>query len=67
MCDNIGAWKHTASPKIYFTLSDETSHIFKCNTNSSGEGTTVYKLKQVYYRNTSSGDVCKIVSTVYGT
>ena len=32
-----------------------------------GEGSKVYALKQVYYRNTSTGDVCKIVSTVYGS
>ena len=67
MWDKMGVWKHTGSPKICFTLSDETSHISKCNTNNSGEGSKIYKLKQVYYRNTSSGDVCKIVSTVYGT
>ena len=67
MCDNMGVWKYMGSPKISFTLSDETSHISKCNTNNSGEEGKVCKLKQVYYRNTSSGDVCKIVSTVYGT
>ena len=66
MCDNMGVWKHTRSPKICFILSDEASNISKCNTNNSGEGSKVYTLKQVYYRNTSSGDVCKIVSTVYG-
>ena len=66
MCDNIGVWKLTGSPKICFTLSDETSDISKCYTNNSGEGSKVYTLKQVYYRNTSSGDVRKIVSTVYG-
>ena len=64
MCDNIGVWKLTGSPKICFTLSDETSDISKCYTNNSGEGSKVYTLKQVYYRNTSSGDVRKIVSTV---
>ena len=66
MCDNMGVWKHTGSPKICFTLSDETSDISKCNTNNTGEGSKVYTLKRVYYRNTSSGDVRKIVSTVYG-
>ena len=64
MCDNMGVWKHTGSPEICFTLSDETSDISKCYTNNSGEGSKVYTLKQVYYRNTSSGDVRKIVSTV---
>ena len=67
MCDNMDVWKHMGSPKICFILTYETSHISKCNTNNSGEGSNVYKLKQVYYRNTSSGDVRKIVSTVYGT
>ena len=66
MCDNIGVWKLTGSPKICFTLSDETSDISKCYTNNSSEGSKVYTLKQVYYRNTSSGNVRKIVSTVYG-
>ena len=66
MCDNMGVWQHTGSPKICFTLSDETSDISKCNTNNTGEGSKVYTLKRVYYRNTSSGDVRKIVSTVYG-
>ena len=56
----MGAWKHTGSPKICFTLSDKTSNISKCNTNNTGEGSKVYTLKRVYYRNTSSGDVCKI-------
>ena len=63
MCDNMGVWKHTRSPKICFTLSDETFDISKCNTNNTGEGSKVYT--RVYYRNTSSRDVCKIVSTVY--
>ena len=67
MCGNMGAWKYTGSPKICFTLSDETSHIFKCNTNDSSEGSKVYTLKQVCYRNTYSEDVHKIMSTVYGT
>ena len=66
ICDNIGVWKHTVSPKICFTLSDETSDISKCNTNTTGEGSKVYTLKRVYYRNISSGDVRKILSTVYG-
>ena len=66
MCDNMGVWKLTGSPKICFTLSDQTFDISKCYTNNSGEGSKVYTLKQVYYRNTSSGDVRKIVSTVYG-
>ena len=65
ICDNMSVWKHTGSPKICFTLSDETSDISKCNTNNTGEGCKVYTLKRVYYRNTSSGDVRKIVSTVY--
>ena len=64
MCDNMGAWKLTGSPKICFTLTDETSNISKCYINNSGEGSKVYTLKQVYYRNKSSGDVRKIVSTV---
>ena len=64
MFDNMGVWKLTGSPKICLTLSDETSNISKCYTNNSGEGSKVYTLKQVYYRNTSSGDVRKIVSTV---
>ena len=66
MCDNTGVWKHTGSPKICFTLSDKTSDISKCNTNNAGEGSKVYALKRAYYRNKSSGDVRKIVSTVYG-
>ena len=66
MYDNTGVWKLTGSPKIRFTLSDETPDISKCYTNNSGEGSKVYTMKQVYYRNTSSGDVRKIVSTVYG-
>ena len=65
MCDNMGVWKHMGSPKICFTLSDETSDISKCNTNNTGEGSKVYTLKRVYCRNTSSDDVRKIVSTVY--
>ena len=64
MFDNMGVWKLTGSPQICLTLSDETSNISKCYTNNSGEGSKVYTLKQVYYRNTSSGDVRKIVSTV---
>ena len=52
--------------KDLFTLSDEISVISKCNTNNTGERSKVYTLKWVYYRNTSSGDVRKIVSTVYG-
>ena len=66
MCDNMGVWKHTGSQKSCFTLSDETSDISKCNDHNTGEGSNVYTLKRVYYRNTSSGDVRKIVSTVYG-
>ena len=66
MYDNMGVWKLTGSPKIRFTLSDETPDISKCCTNNPGEGSKVYTLKQVYYRNTSSGYVRKIVSTVYG-
>ena len=66
MCDKMGVWKHTGSPKICFTLSDETSDISKCNNNNTGEGSKVYTLKRVYYRNTSSGNVRKIVSTVNG-
>ena len=66
MYDNMGVWKLTGSPKIRFTLSDETPNISKCCTNNPGEGSKVYTLKQVYYRNTSSGYVRKIVSTVYG-
>ena len=62
----MGVWKLTGSPKICFTLSDETSDISKCYTNNSGEGSKVYTLKQLYYWTTSSGDVHKIVSTVYG-
>ena len=60
MCDNMGDWKHTGSPKICFTLSDKTSNISKCNTNNTGEGSKVYTLKRVYHRNTSIGDVRKI-------
>ena len=66
MCDNMGVWKHTGSPKICFTLSDEISDISECNTNNTGGGSKVYTLKQVYYRNTYSGDIRKIISTVYG-
>ena len=66
MCDNMDIQKHTGSPKTCFTLSDETSDISKYNTNNTGEGSKVYTLKRVYYRNTSSGDVRKILSTVYG-
>ena len=49
--DNMGAWKHTESPKICFTLSDETSSISKCYTNNTGERSNVYTLKRVCYRN----------------
>ena len=66
MCDNMGVWKHTGSPKICLTLSDETSDISKCNTSNTSEGSKVYTLKRVYYRNASSGGVRKIVSTIYG-
>ena len=66
MCDNMGVWKHAGSSKIFFTLSDETSDISKYNTNNTGEGSKLYTLKRVYHRNTPSGDVHKIVSTVYG-
>ena len=66
MCDNMGIWKHTESPKICFTFSDETCDISKGNTNNTGEGSKLYALKRVYYRKTSSGVVRKIVFTVYG-
>ena len=56
MFDNKGVWKHTGSPKIYFTLSDETSDISKCSTNNTGEGSKVYTLKRVYY----SGDLVEM-------
>ena len=66
MCDNMGVWKHIRSPKISFTLSDEASDISKWNTNNTGEGSKVCTLKRVYSRDTSSGDVPKLLSTVYG-
>ena len=65
MCDNMSVWKHAGSPKISFTLWDETLDISKLQSNNTGYGSKVYTLKRVYYRNTSNGDVCKIVSTVY--
>ena len=60
----MGAWKHTRSPKICFTFSDETSNISKCNTNNTGEGSLHTETSILQWR--SSGDVPKIVSTVYG-
>ena len=62
----MGVWKHTGSPKICFTLSDESSSISTCTTNNTGERSKVYTLTQLYYRKTSSEVFHKIASTVCG-
>ena len=59
MCDNIDVWKHMGSSTICSTLSNEIS--------TFSNAIPIILVKEVCYRNTSGGDVLKIVSTVYGT
>ena len=58
MCDNMDVLKHMGSSKIS-TLSNEIS--------TFSNAIPIILVKEVCYRNTSGGDVLKIVSTVYGT
>ena len=65
VCNEMGVWKHDASPLKRFDVDKSTRSLKiirgKANNPSS------YILKRIYYENKSSSDLRKIVSAVIGT
>ena len=62
--NDMGVWKHNRSPLKYFVVNKSSGNNDLKSSATKDPGCSI--LKRIYYQNTSSSDLTKIVETISG-